>query len=78
MTGSVSGRVEVMNLIMNDILPTLLEFLTYLCSFLFGTYFTQNSASKIYQYLLLTFHVRASCELFSEMALVTVRYVLSK
>ena len=81
MTGSVSGRVEVMNLIMNDILPTLLfllESLTYLCSILFGTYFTQNSASKIYQYLLLTFHVCASCELFSEMALVTVRYESSK
>ena len=81
MTGSVSGRIEVMNLLMKDILPILLflqESLTYLCSTLFGTYFAQNSASKIYQYLLLTFHVRASCELFSEMALVIVRYESSK
>ena len=58
LTGSVSGSVEVMNLIMIDISPILLFFarIVYLfcskkCSFLFGTYFAQNSASKIYQCL---------------------------
>ena len=60
LTGSVSGSVEVMNLIMIDISPILLFFarIVYLfcskkCSFLFGTYFAQNSASKIYQCLVM-------------------------
>ena len=58
LTGSVSGSIVVTNLIMIDISPILLfllEFFTYFAqrnAFLFGTYFAQNSASKIYQCLL--------------------------
>ena len=59
LTGSVSGSEEVMNLIMIGISPILLfllEFFTYFAQrnahFFFGTYFAQNSASKIYQCLL--------------------------
>ena len=58
LTGSVSGSVEVMNLIMIDISPISLFFARVVClfcskkcSFLFGTSFAQNSASKIYQCL---------------------------
>ena len=58
LTGSVSGSVEVMNLIMIDISPILLfllELFAYFAQrnahFFFGTYFAQNSASKIYQCL---------------------------
>ena len=60
LTESVSGSVEVMNLIMIDIITYFAFFgrIVYLfcskkCSFLFGTYFAKNSASKIYQCLMM-------------------------
>ena len=87
LTGSVSRSLEVMNLFMIDIAITYFAFfsgIVYLfcskkCSFLFGTYFAQNSASKIYQCLLLTipFNVYQHSVLHCQ-CLNNVRLVLQK